>query len=298
LRQNAATNVSEPSVKPTNPISRTAFYCTGVRAEDARSPSPIGGGPGDRFAERFMDEDAWRLFARFRRFRMPNASNVVRHLMIDELLRARLQVRPDLRVVLVGAGFDSRAFRLTGGRWFEIDEANLLAFKEARLPADESPNPLQRIAIDFRSEPLAGKLAAITATSAAGTEATVAVVEGVLMYLSEEQICALLSALAAFAPGLELICDVPTPKFIGRFARRLRTRIHDLEATFAPLERPLEGIFAESGFEQRECESIPGRAATLGALPFPGRLAVRFLRSLREGYTIRAFRHGGLAGVG
>jgi O-methyltransferase involved in polyketide biosynthesis len=55
------------------PISRTAFYCTGVRALDARTPRPIC---GDRYAERFMDEEAWRSFEPFRQFRGPNAPQV------------------------------------------------------------------------------------------------------------------------------------------------------------------------------------------------------------------------------
>ncbi len=80
-----------------NPVSRTAYYCTGVRALDARSRAPFC---GDRYAERFMDDEAWRLFAPFRRFHAPNGSNVVRHRMIDDLLRARLAAHPHLRVVL------------------------------------------------------------------------------------------------------------------------------------------------------------------------------------------------------
>ena len=52
------------------PVSRTAFYGTGVRALDARKPRPVC---GDRFAERFMDEAAWRTFEPFRDFRAPIA---------------------------------------------------------------------------------------------------------------------------------------------------------------------------------------------------------------------------------
>jgi methyltransferase (TIGR00027 family) len=268
------------------PISRTAFYCTGVRAVDARSPAPLC---GDRYAERFMDDEAWRLFEPFRSFRMPNASNVVRHRMIDELLRARLSEYPRLRVVLIGAGFDSRAFRLAGGRWLEIDEAPLLDFKEARLPVAECPQPLRRIAIDFATDSLAEKLAAFAAEDPGAP--AVAVVEGVLMYLSEQQIRTLATTLAELFPEVELICDVATQGFIRRFARRLHERIHGLGASFAVLDRPLEEILADCGFEQQASESIPGRAAALGAIPFLGRLVVRSLKSLREGYTIRVFRH-------
>ena len=267
-----------------NPISRTAFYCTGVRAVDARMPAPLC---GDRYAERFMDDEAWRLFAPFRRFKAPNGSNVVRHRMIDDWLRARLIARPQLRVALIGAGFDARAYRLAGGRWIEIDEAPLLAFKEARLPAAKCPNPLQRIAIDFATESLAGKLAPFAAQDRESP--AVAVVEGVLMYLSETQIRNLAATLRDLFPDLEIVCDVATKLFFERYGRRLHARIRDLGTSFTLPDRPLEAILADEGFVQSSSESIPGRAADLEAMPLPARLAVRLLPSLRDGYTIRVF---------
>lgn len=270
------------------PISRTAFYCTGVRALDARTTAPLC---GDRYAERFMDDEAWRLFAPFRRFHAPNASNVVRHRMIDELLRARLIARPQLRVVLVGAGFDARAYRLAGGRWLEVDEAPLLAFKEPRLPAVKCPNPLQRIAIDFATESLAEKLAPFAAQDRQSP--AVAVVEGVLMYLSEAQIRSLAATLRDLFPDLEIVCDVATKLFFERYGRRLHARIRDLGTGFTLPDRPLEALFADEGFAQLQSASIPGRAAELGAFSLLTRLAVRLLPSLRDGYTIRVFGRAG-----
>lgn len=267
-----------------NPISRTAFYCTGVRAIDARSPRPLC---GDRYAERFMDEQAWRIFAPFRRFRGPNGSNVVRHRILDDLLRVRLVAEPRLRVAIVGAGFDTRAFRLGGGRWVEVDEAPLLDYKESRLPAADCPHPLQRIAIDFSRDSLAEKLAPFAAEDLAAP--AVAVIEGVLMYLSEAQIRTLLGTLSGLFPRLEILCDVATEGFIRRFASRLQKRIGDLGASFATLDRPLEAIFADCGFVQQESISIPGRAAELRAVPALERVVIRLWKALRDGYTIRTF---------
>ncbi|HEX5575638.1 MAG TPA: class I SAM-dependent methyltransferase, partial [Gemmatimonadales bacterium] len=138
------------------PVSKTAYYCCGVRALDARASHPVC---GDQYAERFMSSDAWTLFERFRGLRAPNASNIVRHRLIDDLLRARLARQPDAAIVIIGAGFDARAFRLPGGRWIELDEPALINLKEARLPAREAPNPLTRVAIRFGSESLEAALA-------------------------------------------------------------------------------------------------------------------------------------------
>ena len=45
-----------------DPIAKTAWYCCGARAQDARSARPVC---GDTLAERFMDADAQALFERF-----------------------------------------------------------------------------------------------------------------------------------------------------------------------------------------------------------------------------------------
>ena len=131
------------------PVSKTAYYCCGVRALDAGTSRPAC---GDHIAQRFMTPEAWALFEPFRDLGPPNASNVMRHRMIDDRLRAAIHARPDVGVVIIGAGFDTRAFRLPGGRWVELDEPSIIALKEAQLPARDSPNPLTRVAIEFDRE--------------------------------------------------------------------------------------------------------------------------------------------------
>jgi O-methyltransferase involved in polyketide biosynthesis len=102
-----------------SPIAATAYSCCGVRARDAASPRLIC---NDHLAQRFMDAEAAAIFAPFAGLRAPNGSNVARHRLVDDIRRARLAERPDLQVVLLGCGFDTRAFRLAGGSWLEFDD--------------------------------------------------------------------------------------------------------------------------------------------------------------------------------
>ncbi|MFM9959801.1 MAG: class I SAM-dependent methyltransferase [Planctomycetaceae bacterium] len=132
------------------PIARTAFYCCALRAADAASARPVC---GDVFAARFLDDATLSEMQPLLRFRGPSASNVARHRLIDDLVRRSVEEEPARRTILLGAGFDTRAFRLAAGRWWEIDDANILAFKEERLPAKTAPNPLEtrehpRVAIE------------------------------------------------------------------------------------------------------------------------------------------------------
>src|SRR6185436_9292312 len=100
-------------------VSKTAWYCCGVRLQDAESPHPV---IGDQYAKRLLGEEGMRYWQEFKKFDKPNASNIARHYIIDNHLKQSLHHHPDSTVILVGAGLDSRAYRLTGGHWIEIDE--------------------------------------------------------------------------------------------------------------------------------------------------------------------------------
>lgn len=263
------------------PISKTAFYCTGVRALDARKAQPAC---GDQYAERFMDGDGWTTFEPFLQFTGPNVSNASRARIIDDLLRERLATDTNRRIVLIGAGFDSRAFRLTGGRWLEVDEPPVFAFKEPRLPEASAPNPLTRLSVDFATEQLADRLQPF-AESAPVT----IVIEGVLMYLGETRIRELLRTLRAVFPRGEIICDVMTAKFFNRFSRPIHEKIQELGASFTLPERPVETIFADESYQQTMQMSIAQHPTALIHMPLLMRLFVRMSRTFRDGYTIRVF---------
>jgi len=263
------------------PVSKTAYYCCGVRALDARGSHSVC---GDQYAERFMTPEAWAIFEPFRGFHAPNASNVARHRMIDDLLRARLARRPETGVVVIGAGFDTRAFRLPGGRWVELDEPALITIKEAYLPAREAPNPLTRVAITFDREPLGEALNPFRHLSD-----PVVVLEGVLPYLTATEVEKLLQTIRNAFPHPTLICDLTTLGFARRYAGKLGKRLRALGAPYGRLEREPRELIEAAGFQLSSQESIVARAVALGMLSIPRWLLATLLRPLRDGYTIASF---------
>src|SRR5690606_15408216 len=142
LRTESETLATYEPAEPDNAISRTAYYTLAVRAWDAARPRPAC---GDHYAAMLMNAEARDVWEQFKALDRPNASNATRHGIIDDALRAELGENPAARVVVIGAGFDTRAFRLRGGRWFEVDEPDLLEEKERRLPAARAQNPLTRV---------------------------------------------------------------------------------------------------------------------------------------------------------
>jgi methyltransferase (TIGR00027 family) len=91
------------------------------------------------------------------------------------------------RVVVVGAGYDSRAWRLArpGVDFIEIDHPDTQADKRRRAPRG-GPHYMP---LDLAVQPIP--------PCAAGAEPAIAVVEGVTMYLKEQHVARLLGSLAA-----------------------------------------------------------------------------------------------------
>ena len=242
--------------EPANPISATAYWTLAARYADANGPRPV---VNDRYAERFMDDTARAVAERFRSLRRPFTSFPVRHRVIDDLLRAELQRDPTLRVVVLGCGFDTRAFRLGAGRWLEVDEPELIAAKEARLPASEAPTELVRVPIRFRRESLEATLLSYASTG------TVAIVlEGVLGYLPETEWRALLGALGRLFPRHVLLCDLLTRTFLSRYGRSLVRFLREIDAEFEASSDHPEALFHELGYRTRSRVSVPARGAELG----------------------------------
>jgi methyltransferase (TIGR00027 family) len=262
------------------PVSNTAFYCCGIRMRDAESPHPIC---NDRFAKLFMNEHGMEIFSRFGGERGPNVSNVARARYIDDLLCTRLTANPNLQVVLIGCGFDSRAFRLAGGAWFELDEPQLITYKEECLPAAQAPNQLRRIAIDFEHEPLREKLQSLT-----GTAPTVFVIEGVTMYVTADALRATLEVLQSAFPSHEVIADLMTRKFINTYGATIKRIIAQLGAEMIPGDEPTLP-FERTGYRQISCRAIAALAFDYRSLGWLTPILRLLFPGLFSGYTVRVF---------
>lgn len=274
-----------------NPISKTAYYCCGVRMDDAeRTPSLCN----DRYARRFMGDEGLRIFEAFRSEKLPNISNIVRCRIIDEFLEREIAAQPATSVITIGAGFDTRPYRLQGGEWYEIDEPQLIGYKDQKLPVGESPNPLRRYAVDFASGSLGERLREVPAQGQ-----VVVVIEGVFMYLEPDAIAATLRVLRERFPRHVLLCDLMSRGFFQGFvARGFHAKIVALGARFT--ERPVDpaAIFIEHGYRQTDEVPMFRRAWELGVLwqraRIPGFVARIMLGRARElsGFGVRRFVYG------
>jgi len=187
-------------------VSRTAEFMALFRALEGCRPRGVRLFE-DRFAMGFLRPafrfvvDLSRLpfvggaVSRFIDYRWPGArsSGVARTRLIDDLLADEIQ-RGVSQVVILGAGFDCRAYRIAGieqARVFEVDHARTLASKQAHLTHlfGSLPPHVTFVACDFNRQRLADVM---EASGLHADERTFFIWEGVTNYLTDEAVDATL----------------------------------------------------------------------------------------------------------
>ncbi len=122
----------------------------------------------------------------------------LRSLAIDEVVLAS----PAEQIVILGAGLDARALRLSRApevRFFEVDHPNSQRWKQKRLALARPSAAADRtvyVSVDFTSQSLA---AALLSAGFATSKSSVFVWEGVTMYLPREATVQTLRDLAVLA---------------------------------------------------------------------------------------------------
>ncbi|MFC1420848.1 class I SAM-dependent methyltransferase [Streptacidiphilus cavernicola] len=145
-------------------------------------------------------------------------SIIIRTRFLDDLLdqAAAAGVR---QVVLLGAGMDSRAFRMDwpeGTRLFEVDTAEPLDFKESVLRQERAVPRCERITVpvDLRED----WPAALAAAGHDRTRPTAWIAEGLLIYLPEEAVERLVGLVGEqSAPGSRMGLTLGSRGVLSRF---------------------------------------------------------------------------------
>ncbi|MFG3280448.1 class I SAM-dependent methyltransferase [Streptomyces sp. NPDC048111] len=145
-------------------------------------------------------------------------SIVIRTKFLDDLLMeaSTAGVR---QVVLLGAGMDSRAFRMDwpeGTRLFEVDTAAPLDFKASVLRQEDATARCERVTVtvDLRED----WPAALAAAGHDPAEPTAWIAEGLLIYLPEDAVELLLARIGALsAPGSRMGLTLGARGVIERF---------------------------------------------------------------------------------
>ena len=159
-----------------------------------------------------------------RRWRGVAFSIVIRTRFLDDLLGDAVEAGIR-QVVLLGAGMDSRAYRLDwppGTRFFEVDTAEPLGFKAAVLQAEDAQPRCERhtVVADLRED----WQAALAAAGHDPSQPTVWIAEGLLIYLPQEAVERLLGQIGELsAPGSRMGLTLGGRGVLERFGSQAGT---------------------------------------------------------------------------
>ena len=228
-------------------LSRTSVYVAAGRAVGAREPDRSVRNP-DYLAEKFLgDPSAFDIdHPAVRALSLPydeaindiEVVNTVRMMMvrtrfIDDAL-ARAIAGGATQVLILGAGFDSHAYRcqqlLAGVNVFEVDRQAMQALKKQRVNEvlGGPPPNLTYVAIDFQQERLEDVLPRCGYDLA---QPTFFILEGVTMYLPEDAVRRTLRFVAAHPAGSSIAFDFTTDAVVELLAR---TEIANVPALLRP----------------------------------------------------------------
>ncbi len=266
--------------------SRTSITVAALRAFGAREPDPSVRNP-DWLAERLLGPHELSLIAEHpivealkqdyptarKKRAVEGMSNLllIRTRFIDDRLQHEL-ANGARQIVILGAGFDTRAYRyadvLKDTPVFEVDYASTQAIKMKRLSEaiPSLPSNVHFVEIDFERDTLPDVL------NAAGCQPNVQtffIWEGVSMYLSEHSVKETLKAIASYtARGSALVMDFAGRAMVDLLQELPRLQQHRYTTAwgepwiFGVPDGREEQFFLDSGFQPREILSYFGREAS------------------------------------
>jgi methyltransferase (TIGR00027 family) len=253
--------VEQPLVRN---ISDTALWVAHYRAVETDRPDAIfrdpfaralAGERGEKIAkaQTFADQNAWSFLARTYLF--------------DQFIIDEVRGGADL-VVNLAAGLDTRPYRMDLPktlRWVEIDLPGILDYKESILKGVAPVCMLERLRLDLSGESARRE---VFARVAAGSSRALVVTEGLLIYLSPEQVAWLARDLAAVPPFRSWIIDLASPGLVKMMTERGGSMVAAAGAPFkfAPAEGP--DYFVALGWTPVKVASLLKTAGRLNRLPF------------------------------
>jgi len=235
---------------PVDCVSETAFITAFCRALETERPDAHFRDP---FARRLAGMRGAEGLQKILGGEAGAVGCIVRTCLVDELILEAFRESAIDTVVNLGAGLDTRPYRLplpNTTRWIEIDSADVLAYKAQALEGFTPVCKLESLALDVAN---ADHRLALCRRVAATANTALLVAEGLLVYMTSAQVASLASDLYAWSQFRYWVCDLVSPH-VFRLAREqvpFAAGSDNVTMQFAP-EAGAE-FFREFGWETADC---------------------------------------------
>lgn len=228
-------------------ISDTARWVAVYRAMESARPDAIFRDP---YAERLAGAEGAEIVDRLPRGRAMAWAMIVRTAVFDEVIMDAVERGGVDTIVNLAAGLDARPWRLQLPRelrWVDVDLPDILSYKNATLSGETPSCRYEAVTADLRDRKVRREL---FERLGAETRCALVVTEGLLIYLTEEQVGELAADLRSVPAFRRWLIDIASPPLL-EIMRKYWGR--DVERGSAPFRfAPAEGTKFFERFGWRE----------------------------------------------
>ena len=256
---------NEPAIRN---ISDTANWAAVYRARETERPDALFRDP---LARRLAGERGEQIFAT-----MPDKDRhswawVMRTYLFDHFVEDQIKQGVDT-VVNLAAGLDARPYRMSlpaSLKWIEVDLPEILTYKEDILKGERPNCVLERVRLDLSN--VDARRAWFEQVGRRARRALI-ITEGLLIYLSADEVGALARDLASPRPFKDWVVDLVSPGLLRLMQKQVGSHLNRASAPFkfGPAEGP--GFFKAHGWSPAEVRSIAKTAVRTRRAPFLLRL--------------------------
>jgi len=249
-------------------ISDTALWVAVYRARETERPDALFRDP---LARKLAGERGEQIARSMQFGERHSWSYVARTWLVDQMISRQVQQGTDM-VINLAAGLDTRPYRMDLPRslhWIEVDLPPMIDYKEQVLNGEKPACALTRVRMDLSNVDARRELFADLDRKA---KKALVISEGLVVYLTRDEVGMLARDLAAPASFQHWVLDLVSPGLLQMLQKNLGT---PLEAAGSPLKfGPEEGpdFFLRYGWRPVQVDSLLKTAARLKRLSFGMRL--------------------------
>lgn len=245
-------------------ISDTARWAAYFRARETERPDALFRDP---YAQRLAGQRGVDIANTLPQGTQHAWAWVARTYLFDQFIAQELQQGVDM-VVNLAAGLDARPYRMKlppSLQWMEVDLPEILTYKEEILANERPACALERVRLDLSDE---NARRALFAELDRRANKILVLTEGLLIYLSAEEVAALARDLAAGAHFQRWILELSSPGLLKMMQKTTGKELSQVGAPFkfAPAEGP--AFFAQHGWEPVEVKGLLKTATKFKRPPF------------------------------
>ena len=192
-------------------VSDTALWVAVYRAMETARPDAIFKDP---FAERLAGEKGVKIVEEMKQGRSMAWAMIVRTAVMEEMILDRVHHGGVDTVLNLAAGLDTRAWRLKLPptlKWIDVDLPAITAYKQSLMRDEKPVCDYEAIAADLTDAPVRE---AVFAQVGRNARSMLVITEGLLIYLTEEEVRSLASALHAIPSARYWTTDIASPMLL------------------------------------------------------------------------------------